>query len=225
MLSKQRGRGSRPYVILNSAMSLDGKIATFTGDSRLSSPEDLRRVHRLRASVDGIMIGVGTLLADDPNLTVKHAKGPNPTRIIVDSNARTPLNANVVRTARQTPTVVAVTSRAQLLRVRGLRRAGVRVLSCGNRSKVSLPILMKNLRAMRINRILLEGGGTMNWSMLNQRLVDEVSVAISPRILGGADATTLVDGEGVSRVREGVELRLLSRKKYGKDLVLRYEVT
>src|SRR5256885_2493769 len=87
----------RPYVILNAAMSLDGKIATFTGDSRMSSAPDMRRVHRLRASVDAIMVGLRTLLVDDPKLSVKFVKGHNPYRIILDSNARTPLTSYVVR--------------------------------------------------------------------------------------------------------------------------------
>src|SRR2546428_9412359 len=113
----QASRKSRPYVILNAAMSLDGKIATYTGDSRVSSPSDLRRVHRLRASVDGIMVGMRTLLRDDPKLTVKFARGRKPHRIIVDSNAQTPLSSYVVRTAREIPTIVAVTSRAPKNRI------------------------------------------------------------------------------------------------------------
>src|SRR6266516_1809697 len=91
----------RPFVILNAAISLDGKIATYTGDSRMSSPADLRRVHRLRARVDAIMVGMRTLLRDDTKLTVKVAKGRKPYRIIVDSNAQTPLTSYVVRTARE----------------------------------------------------------------------------------------------------------------------------
>src|SRR5437773_7272975 len=100
----------RPYVILNAAMSLDGKIATPTGDSRMSSAADMRRVHRLRASVDAIVIGLRTLLVDDPKLTVKFVEGHKPYRIIVDSHARTPLASYVVRTARDVPTIIAVTS-------------------------------------------------------------------------------------------------------------------
>src|SRR5439155_23843303 len=105
-------RNSRPYMILNAAMSLDRKIATYTGDSRMSSPSYLRRVHRLRASVDGIMVGMTTLLRDDPKLTVKFATGRKPYRIIIDTTTQTPLTTYVVRTAKQIPTIVAVTSRA-----------------------------------------------------------------------------------------------------------------
>lgn len=211
-------------MVLNAAMSLDGKIATFSGESELSSPEDLKRVHRLRAAMDGIMVGVGTLLVDNPKLTVRLVRGRSPKRIIVDSKARTPLDAVVVKSARETPTIVAVTSRAPAVRVERLRRAGVMVLRCGGGSRVSLPLLLARLRGMGVRRLLLEGGGTLNWSMLSQGLVDEVSVAISPRILGGSGAVTLTEGAGVGRIRNAVRLRLESVKRYGGDLVASYSV-
>src|SRR5690242_20530773 len=110
-------RFRRPFVVLNAAISLDGKIATFTGDSRMSSPDDMRRVHRLRASVGAIMVGLKTLLVDDPKLTAKFSKGRMPYRIIVDSKARTPLSSYVVRTARNIPTIIAVTSAASKQRI------------------------------------------------------------------------------------------------------------
>src|SRR3989441_2013204 len=213
-----------PYVILNAAMSLDGKIATYTGDSRMSSPADLRRVHRLRASVDGIIVGMRTLLRDNPKLTVKFAKDRRPYRIIVDSNAQTPLTSYVVRTAREIPTIVAVTSRAPKNRIESLERRGVRVFVCGEGRLISVKILLQILRKLGIRKILLEGGGALNWSMLSSGLVDEVSVAITPRILGGEKAVTLVEGKGTPLVRDGVNLKLLNTTKYGPDLVVRYKV-
>jgi len=217
-------RISRPYVILNAAMSLDGKIATYTGDSRMSSPADLRRVHRLRASVDGIMVGMRTLLRDDPKLTVRFAEGRKPHRIIVDSNAQTPLTSYVVRTAREIPTIVAVTSRAPKNRIEILERRGVKVFVCGKGRLVSVKILLQILSNLGIRKILLEGGGALNWSMLSSGLVDEVSVAITPRILGGEKAVSLVEGKGRGIVRDGVNLKLLNTTKYGPDLVVRYKV-
>src|SRR5204862_8348594 len=139
-------RNSRPYVILNAAMSLDGKIATYTGDSRMSSPADLRRVHRLRASVDGIMVGMRTLLRDDPKLTVKFARGRKPHRIIVDSSAQTPLTSYVVRTAEEVPTIVAVTDRAAKNRSETIERRGDEVFVCGKGALVSGKILLPTLR-------------------------------------------------------------------------------
>ncbi len=216
--------GSRPFVILNAAMSLDGKIATFMGDSRMSSAADMKRVHQLRASVDAIMVGLRTLLRDDPKLTVKFFKSRKPRRIIVDSNALSPLSSYVVRTAREIPTIIAVTSRAPNKRIEALRKNGVTVVVCGSGPLVSLKVLLGRVRKLGIRRLLLEGGGTLNWSMLSNRLVDEISVAITPRILGGSEATSLVEGRGNALVREGVQLKLLSHERYGPDLVVRYEV-
>jgi len=214
----------RPYVILNAAMSLDGKIATPTGDSRMSSAADMRRVHRLRASVDAIVVGLRTLLVDDPKLTVKFVEGYKPYRIIVDSHARTPLVSYVVRTARDVPTIIAVTSTAQRKRIEALRERGVTVLVCGKGPQVSLTFLLRRVRMLGIRRMLLEGGGTLNWSMVSNGLVDEISVAITPRILGGTGAISLVGGTGAPRVRDGVKLKLLSSARYGPDLVVRYKV-
>lgn len=217
-------RNSLPYVILNAAMSLDGKVATYTGDSRMSSLTDLRRVHRLRASVDGIMVGMRTLIRDDPRLTVRFARGHKPRRIIVDSKAQTPLTSYVVRTAQEFPTIVAVTSRAPKNRIEILQRRGVKVLVCGKGPLVSVKILLQTLGKLGIRKILLEGGGTLNWSMLSSGLVNEVSVAITPRILGGEKAVTLVEGKGSALVADGVKLKLINTAKYGPDLVVRYEV-
>src|SRR5436853_1422778 len=191
-LAMPSSRNSRPYVILNAAMSLDGKIATYTGDSRMSSPADLGRVHRLRASVDGIMVGMRTLLRDDPKLTVKLARGRKRHRIIVDSTAQTPLTSYVVRTAREIPTIVAVTSRAPKNRIEILERRGVKVFVSGNGPLVSVQILLQTLRKLGIRKILLEGGGALNWSRLGSGLVDEISVAVTPRSLRGAKAVSLV---------------------------------
>ena len=217
-------RKLRPYVILNAAMSLDGKIATYTGDSRMSSPADLKRVHRLRASVDGIMVGMRTLLRDNPKLTVKSAKGRKPQRIIVDSDAQTPLTSYVVKTARDIPTIIAVTSRAPKNRIEILEQTGVKVFVCGKGPLVSVKILLRTLGRLGIRKILLEGGGALNWSMLRSGLVDDVSIAITPRILGGEKAVTLVEGKGTPVVRDGVKLKLLNTAKYGPDLVVRYKV-
>jgi 2,5-diamino-6-(ribosylamino)-4(3H)-pyrimidinone 5'-phosphate reductase len=214
----------RPYVILNAAMSLDGKIATRASESRLSSQRDLRRVHKIRSRVDGIMVGLRTLLADDPKLMVKYFQDNHPARIIVDSKARTPLNSYVVKTASSAITIIAVTAIAPRLRVKLLQKAGVRILVCGSGNLVSLPILMRRLRKLGIRRLLLEGGGILNWGMLSKKLVDEISVAVSPRILGGERAITLVEGEGVSKIEDAIRLRLLRVERYGDELILDYRV-
>jgi 2,5-diamino-6-(ribosylamino)-4(3H)-pyrimidinone 5'-phosphate reductase len=205
-------------------MSLDGKIATRTGDSRMSSTEDFKRVHRLRASVDGIMVGLKTLLVDDPKLTVKFTKRRPPYRVIVDSNARTPLSSYVVRTAKQIPTIIATTSNAPRSKIEALKNSGAQVIISGSGPRVSLARLLNRLRRMGIRRLMLEGGGTLNWNMLDQGLVDEISVAVTPRILGGAEAVSLVEGKGAPLVKHAVKLKLLGSKKHGPDLVIRYKV-
>src|SRR5215831_3258696 len=214
----------RPFVHLNAAMSLDGKIATRTGDSRISSPADLKRVHRLRATVDAIMVGFRTLLTDDPKLTVKFFDAPNPARVIVDSKAKTPLDAYVVKTAKAIPTIIAVTSKAPAEKIRQLEQKAVTVLVCGSGPHVSLRLLLTRLRSRGIRRLLLEGGGELNWSMLSQGLVDEITVAITPRIIGGSEATTLADGRGSELVKGGVRLKLIRTATYGPDLVVRFKV-
>ena len=212
---------TRPYAILNAAMTLDGKIATVAGDSMISCGADLDRIHRLRARVDAVMIGVGTVLADNPSLTVRRTRGKNPARVIVDSEARTPLTAKVLDGSAKT--IIAVTSRAPKRRVRGLLSAGAKVVSCGS-EKVCLPKLLKKLHAQGVRKLLLEGGSTLNWGMLNQGLVDEVQVAVAPRIVGGAAVRTLVGGEGFARVSKSIKLERLSVKRVGEDLLLTYMV-
>ena len=178
----------------------------------------------MRASVDGIMVGMRTLLRDDPKLTVKFARGRKPYRIIVDTTAQTPLTSYVVRTAKQIPTIVAVTSRAPKNRIEILEQRGVKVFVCGKGPLVSVKILLQTLGKLGIRKILLEGGGALNWSMLSSGLVDEISVSITSRILGGEKAVSLVEGKGIALVKDAVKLKLLRTSKYGPDLVVLYKV-
>jgi 2,5-diamino-6-(ribosylamino)-4(3H)-pyrimidinone 5'-phosphate reductase len=212
---------TRPYVILNAAMTLDGKIATVAGDSRISCEADLDRVHELRASVDAVMVGVGTVLADDPSLTVRRTRGKSPTRIVIDSFAKTPPNARVLDNSA--PTIIASTKNAPKRRLLKLRAAGAKIVVAGEK-EVNLHKLLRKLRSLGMRRLLLEGGSTLNWSMLKESLVDEVWVAIAPRIVGGVTAKTLVGGAGFDEVQKGVELELKKVAKVGKDLFLTYRV-
>ena len=223
MVLYQDAIANNPYVILNAAMTVDGKIATATGDSKISSFQDLKRVHRLRASVRGILVGVRTIIADNPSLTLRHARGKKPVRIIADSNARTPPNARVIRADPEVKTYICVSENASSEKIESLKSAGAEILVCG-REQVDLSKMMRKLKSKSIDRILLEGGGKLNWSMLSNGLVDEVSVALSPLVIGGERAITLVDGEGVQLVKEGIKLSLKKTLRYGQDLVLFYSV-
>jgi 2,5-diamino-6-(ribosylamino)-4(3H)-pyrimidinone 5'-phosphate reductase len=213
---------ARPYVILNAAMTLDGKIATSSGDSKISSEADLTRLHRLRSRVDAVMVGAGTILADDPSLTVRRVKGKNPIRVVVDGMARIPTDARVLDQSAKT--IVAVLKAADEKKVEGLRRAGAEVLLFDG-EQINLRSLLEELHRRGIRKLLLEGGSTLNWNMIAAGLVDEIQVTVAPRIVGGAAAKTLVGGAGFPTVKEGVKLRLSKITKVGSDVLLIYRVT
>ncbi len=209
-------------VTINAAMTLDGKIATAGGDSAISSKEDLKRVHRLRAASDAMMVGISTVLADDPMLTARLVKGKNPARIVVDSRGRIPLDSRLLRTASQTRTIVAVTAQAPEETVGRIRQSGAEVIVAG-KGTVDLKKLFSTLAKMGFRRLLVEGGGELNWSVLRQGLADKLIVTVAPRIAGGRLAPTLVEGDGFDLISRGVKLRLakLERKGTG-ELVLYY---
>ncbi len=219
-------------VIINGAMTVDGKIATVSGDSRISSKQDLVRVHKLRASVDAIVVGISTILADDPRLTVRLARGSNPARIIVDSKGRIPLESQVLRTASTIRTMVAVTTQAPAEKIEKMRGMGAAVLvvSEGKAQNVAVPRgvdlkeLFRALDKMGLKKILVEGGGELNWSLLRLGMVDELIVTIAPKIAGGRLATTLVEGDGFDQISLGIRLELqrIERKKMTGELVLHY---
>ncbi|MEM3561640.1 MAG: 2,5-diamino-6-(ribosylamino)-4(3H)-pyrimidinone 5'-phosphate reductase [Candidatus Jordarchaeaceae archaeon] len=212
----------KPYVILNSAMSLDGKIATRGGDSAFSDEEDWKRVHKLRSQVDAIMVGINTILLDDSKLTSK--EGRSPIRVVVDSKARTPPNARVITVRPEVETIIAVTGRAPPENIAHLQRKGAKIIVCGDGEKVDLEILMEKLYERGVRNLLLEGGGNLNWGMLSKGLVDEIRIAIAPVIVGGEKATTLVEGEGYTKVSEGVKLEQVNCEQVGKCVVLTYKV-
>lgn len=211
----------RPYVILNAAMTLDGKIATASGDSRISSKADLVRLHALRANVDAVMVGAGTILADNPSLTVRLVRGRNPIRVVVDGKARIPLKAKVLNRAAKT--IVAVSTNAKKQKINRLRATDAEVIIFDG-ERIDLSLLLERLHSLGIRKLLLEGGSTLNWNMLERGLVDEVQVAVSPRLVGGEQAKTLIGGEGFSKIKEGTELKLTKVLRVGSELLLVYKV-
>ena len=212
-------------VTISGAMSIDGKIATVRGGpAMLSSDEDLTRVHRLRGGHDAILVGINTVLSDDPLLTARHAGRvkKNPARIILDSRARVPLASRVVRTSKSTRTIIAVSGSAPKSRIRRLEQAGADVLVAG-RQKVDVRLLLVRLCGLGIGSVLVEGGGTVNWEFVRRGLFDRVIVAVSPHILGGGSAASLADGAGFSRVSDSPAMRLASVRRLGDHVVLTYE--
>lgn len=215
-------------VIVNSAMTVDGKIATHQGDSAISSKDDLIRVHKLRDSVDGIIVGISTVLADNPRLTIrlgrKQPKEKHLTRIIIDSMGRIPLDSQILRTASKIKTIVAVTKLAHTNVRRKIKKTGAIVIVAG-KDTVDLKRVLWTIQKMGIKKILVEGGGEINWSLLSLGIVNELIVTIAPKIVGGRQATTLVEGEGYSRVSQGLKLQLKKvRMQNSGELVLHYKL-
>ena len=212
-------------MILNAAMSIDGKISTRRNDSSFSSRKDWIRVHKLRSSVDGIVVGISTVLKDNPMLNVRYySKGKNPVRIIIDSRARIPLNSRIIRSSKKIQTIVGTTRNAPIRKIKSLKKVGVQVLITGKR-KVNIKSLFQQLESLGLKRILVEGGGEINWSVLKIGLVNELIVSISPVVVGGRNAKTLVEGEGISNIADGIKLKLIRILTNNKnEIVLFYKL-
>ena len=212
----------RPHVIFSAAITLDGKLASRTGDSKLSSKKDKIRVHKLRSKVDAILIGKNTVKIDDPLLTVHNIRKKNPVRIILDSNAIIPTNSRILKTCSKIPTIIAVSKKAQKKNLQRLEKFPVQVIVCGNYS-VNIKKLLGILKKKGIKNILVEGGGTTNWAFVKENLVDEAMITITPYLVGGITATTLVDGDGFSTITKSTKLRLKSARRMNNEIVLHYE--
>lgn len=211
-----------PFVSMKVAMTLDGKIAAHTGHSQWITDRDAREyVHFLRDSYDAILVGTGTLLKDNPRLTVRiPCGGKNPFRIVVDSAARIPLDSNVA-VDKLAPTLVAVTERAPKEKIKALQNQGVQVVQFGTKNgKVDLRELFSYLAKQGISSLLVEGGGTMNAALLQEGLVDKLYWFIAPKILGGINALGPVGGVGIGNVNEAIELEEVSMQPIGRDYLL-----
>jgi len=204
--------------MINAAMSVDGKIALADGQGvRLSNEEDVRRVHQLRSQVDAILVGVGTILTDDPKLTAKseYAKGRNPLRVVLDSDGKTPKTAHVLDGSA--PTLIATSDRSK----RTFPNA--EVVRCG-KGEVDLARLLDHLAERGIQTVLVEGGSTVIWSFLHQGLADELRVFVASRVLGGRSAPTLAGGPGVTSLDGSIRIRLDRAGQLGDGVLLEYSV-
>ncbi|MDH3203541.1 MAG: 2,5-diamino-6-(ribosylamino)-4(3H)-pyrimidinone 5'-phosphate reductase [Nitrosopumilus sp.] len=212
---------SKPYVILSAAISIDGKIATKTGDSSLSSKQDSIRLHKLRSKVDAILVGKNTVLQDDPLLTVRHIKGKNPTRIILDSKGTLFTKSKILQTSSDISTIIAVSKIISKSNLDKLNKFPVDVITAGQNS-INIKLLLKKLLDKKIETILVEGGGTINWEFIKQNLFDELIITLSPFLIGGDDAISFVRGQGFQKISNSPNLCLKSIKKLNNHLVLRY---
>jgi len=212
---------SKPYVILSAATSVDGKIATRTGDSKLSSKQDKVRLHKLRSKVDAILVGKNTVLRDNPLLTVRHTKGKNPIRIILDSKGAIPKKSKILQTSNKVSTIIAVSEKISKSNFDKLRKFPVEIIIAGKNS-VNIKLLLKKLSDKKIKTILVEGGGTINWEFIKHNLFDELIITLSPFLIGGHDAISFVQGQGFEKISNSPNLRLKSIKRLKNYLVLYY---
>lgn len=227
-------RTGTPYVAMKYAMTMDGKIACYTGDSKWVTGEESRaHVQTLRNHYKGIMAGIGTVLADDPMLNCRIEGGRDPIRIIADSHLRIPMDSQLVRTAGQQPLIVACLPDADEEKAAQLQEKGVEVLRIPGvttadmteeqKEVISLPVLMKELGARKIDGILLEGGGQLNESALQAGIVDRIYCYIAPKIFGGAQAKTPVEGQGLTRAADAWQFNRIGMQEFGQDILLEYE--
>lgn len=217
----------RPHVLMMSEITADGKLTLRKGTSskilmKYMAPETELLLHQTRAEYDAIMVGSNTIKIDNSFLTVRKIEGKNPLRVIPNSRGDIPLESNVLKP--DAPTLIAVSDRASAKRIAGLRSQGVQVVSVG-KEQVDLPLLMRILREeYGVRKLMIEGGPTLNWYMLRDRLVDEIRLIHLPFIVGGADTPSLVGGMHIEHEQDMIRLLLTRFYLCGTNLVTEYEV-
>ena len=215
-----------PFVVMKYAMTLDGKIACATGDSKWVTGEIARtQVHRMRGRYRGIMVGIGTVLADDPMLNCRVEGGVDPVRIICDSSLHIPTESQIVKTASDIETIVACSQEAleserKQEKIRRLKEAGIQIIGTEGAHGVNLVELMKKLGGQNIDSILLEGGGTLNASALEDGIVNKVYAYIAGKLIGGMDARSPVEGMGIDRMADAITLQNVEIEKLGDDFCI-----
>lgn len=222
----------KPYVVMKYAMTMDGKIATYKGLSKWITGEEARnRVQHTRHQYKGIMVGIGTVIADNPMLTCRLEGGRNPIRIVCDSNLSIPIDCNLVKTAKDIPTIVGAIEKQPtdeeyekyISKLQALEKEGVQVISVkAVDNHIDLEDFMLKLGKQSIDGILLEGGGTLNYSALSSGIVNEVQMYIAPKIFGGKDAISPVEGIGVEAPDMCFGFGLKKVEKIDEDILLTY---
>ena len=213
----------KPFVALKMAMSLDGKIATSNGESKWITNEKSRAfAHRLRLQYSSILVGINTVLTDDPSLNVrlKNSKTKNPLRIVLDSKLQIPLEAKILN-INIAPTWIATTKQASSIKIKQLENLGVKVLVFPKKEgKIDLQFLMNELGKANIDSLLVEGGGTVNFGFAKEKLADKVYAFLAPKLIGGESAKTGMEGAGFASLSDAIDLKNLSYKKLKNDLLI-----
>lgn len=214
-----------PYVVMKYAMTADGKIACDSGASQWVTGKEARQhVQESRNALTGIMVGINTVLMDDPQLTCRLEQGRDPIRIVCDSHLQIPLESNLVRTAKEVPVIVATLS-SDAKKAAALQEKGVQVLVTKEKDGcIDLKDLMQKLGEQKVDSILLEGGATLNQSALQSQIVQRIQVYIAPKIFGGSGRYTPVRGNSVTTPDHAYQLQSKEIKQFGEDLLLEYDV-
>ena len=207
----------KPYIILNCAASADGKIALPDRQKlNLSNDEDFARVHSLRSECDAIIVGIDTVIQDNPSLTINHkySEGKNPLRIILDTNYRTPKNANILD--KKSKTLIAIGEKTP-----NKNLAHAETIRCG-KDEINLEKLMKHLDKLGVEKVMVEGGETVLWSFLEKELFDELNIYVSSTIIGGKETPTIAGGKGYINEESTLKLKLNNIDRIGDGVLLQY---
>lgn len=213
----------RAFVFLKLGMSLDGRIATRTGHSRwITSEASRRQVHRLRDRVAGVMIGIGTALADNPSLTTRlpRGSGRDAERIIVDSSLRTPPDSKIMNPSSPAGVIIACRAKPPAQRRKRLEQAGARVLPTSGSKRVDLPDLLSQVYGLGITSILIEGGSELAWGALNAKIVDRCLFYYAPIMIGGQDAPSGISGTGIDKLEQAPRLTDVEVSRVGPDMLV-----
>jgi len=210
-----------PFIILKVAATLDGKIATQEGDSKWISGEASRRfVHRLRDEVDGVLVGIGTVLRDDPLLTTRIKGGRDPYRIVLDSRLKIPEEAKVFGDY-PTKVIIATTKTAPKDKIERLEKRGVNILTLESKEgRIDLKSCLSNLGEIGMMSLMVEGGNQVNGSFLDEGLIDKLLLFLSPRLIGDPEAPGIFGGRGVSKLQETIPLKEIRTRRIGEDILL-----
>ncbi len=213
-----------PFVTLKAAASLDGRIATRSGDSKWITGEAARRhVHRMRDRTDAILVGIGTVEKDNPSLTARlpRGKGKDPLRVVLDSELRIPLTAKAINSDSSAPLLVATTEKADKRKAKELEKRGVEVLSFKSiKGRVPLRPLMMELGSREVTSLLVEGGSEVHASALNEGIADKLALFYAPKIIGGREAVGIVGGAGANALSEAIEIEEMTTRSVGEDILV-----
>ncbi|AZV59088.1 bifunctional diaminohydroxyphosphoribosylaminopyrimidine deaminase/5-amino-6-(5-phosphoribosylamino)uracil reductase RibD [Clostridium sp. AWRP] len=213
-----------PFVILKSGVTLDGKIATVSGESKWITGEESRlKVHKMRNRVMAIMVGVGTVILDDPLLTTRlEEKCKSPKAVIVDSKLRVPVESQIFKTSREREIIIACTEKFDKDKAESLKSMGVNIVACpeNREGRVDLKYLTKKLGEMGIDSVLVEGGAELNFSAIKSGIVNKVIYFIAPKILGGKNAKTSVEGYGIENLSDSIKLKDICAENVGEDIMI-----